>query len=747
MTEILSSIRDWVATPGFAPELLLLVLKGVAILLVASMVGFALRRAPAALRHLCWSLSVAALVLLPILTLTLPSWRPALLPPPAVTGAAALDNVKSSAAGSTDAASPTHSTSGVATEAANEAQGALASDSDRAALAAPTSWTQTLLMVWLAGVGLILLYMLAGTLGAWHVVTRARPLRDETWLEALDEIVDRLDVRRPIQMLRTPAIRVPMVWGVLRPVVLLPESADEWDGERRRCVLAHELAHVKRWDALTQTVAGFACAVHWMNPLVWQAARRMRLEREIACDDYVLRAARTRASDYANHLIDIARQAPVVMTTPVSAVAMARRSQLEGRVLSILEDRARRALPRASALVAVVAALLLILPVAAFRPVAESAAPTPGKTRTEAPARPEAKPAAKPVPAWKSEVVPENAVAGQVDVKFESDTDADTDTDVESIVKAAIAPDVISRSFDVSPGGKLTIESDNGDILVQTGGSNRVEIEIHRQARGNASVEDFTVSSQKNGNEVEIVGESRRFSGNNGVAVRYLVTVPRRFNLELETGGGSIEVESLDGVIAAETSGGNLKFGRITGPIQAETSGGNITLIETEGNVNVETSGGEIRIGRVKGTVHAETSGGSISVEDSGGDINVATSGGNIRLGRIGGTISAETSGGNIEVEEVSGSIQAETSGGNIVARISRQPAAESVLATSGGGITVYLAEGLKLDVVASTSGGTIDTEFPITTRRMDDDFLDGTLNGGGPRLVLEGDAVRIRRL
>jgi hypothetical protein len=86
---------------------------------------------------------------------------------------------------------------------------------------------------------------------------------------------------------------------------VLPASADEWGDDRRRAVLLHELAHVARRDCLVQRIAACACAFYWPHPGVWWAARRLRTERELACDDRVL-ASGAAARDYAGHLLDIA---------------------------------------------------------------------------------------------------------------------------------------------------------------------------------------------------------------------------------------------------------------------------------------------------------------------------------------------------------------------------------------------------------------------------------------------------------
>ena len=122
---------------------------------------------------------------------------------------------------------------------------------------------------------------------------------------------------------------------------MLPASADEWTDDRRRAVLLHELAHVARRDCLVQRIAACACALYWPHPGVWWAAKRLRTERELACDDRVL-ASGAAAREYAGHLLDIAhafRAAPA----PATALGMARARQLERRLLAILDEARNRA--------------------------------------------------------------------------------------------------------------------------------------------------------------------------------------------------------------------------------------------------------------------------------------------------------------------------------------------------------------------------------------------------------------------
>ena len=167
---------------------------------------------------------------------------------------------------------------------------------------------------------------------------------------------------------------MPMTWGIRRPAILLPAEADSWTAERRRDVLLHELAHVKRHDFLIQLVARIACAVYWFHPMVWLAATRLREERERACDDHVLRAGAT-PSAYASHLLEIARGLRAARATSLASVAMARPAQLANRLIDVLDTRrCRDTLSARAALPAWLAAIAVVVPLAAAAPrVAEPA--------------------------------------------------------------------------------------------------------------------------------------------------------------------------------------------------------------------------------------------------------------------------------------------------------------------------------------------------------------------------------------
>ena len=149
-------------------------------------------------------------------------------------------------------------------------------------------------------------------------------------------------------------------------------EAAHWSHERLHIVLLHEMAHIRRRDCVTQALAELAGSLYWFNPLVWLAIRRLRVERERACDDLVLSVG-NKASDYAAHLLALARPLETGELA-TAAVTMASSSHLETRLRSILNPQLdRRALTRVAGVTALVIAACLVLPLAAMRPQASDA--------------------------------------------------------------------------------------------------------------------------------------------------------------------------------------------------------------------------------------------------------------------------------------------------------------------------------------------------------------------------------------
>ena len=197
------------------------------------------------------------------------------------------------------------------------------------------SWLAMLPGLYAFGVLLILSRMVVGRITVRRLANRATTLVDPAWTHLLVECRAHMGVWRPVRLLRSLDSTMPMAFGTWRPTILMPSVADTWSSDRRRAVLLHELAHVARRDCLTQMIAAVTCALYWPHPGVWWVARRLRGERELACDDRVL-AVGTRARDYAGHLLDLAYTLGG-SRAPALTVSMARRGEIEGRMLAALD--------------------------------------------------------------------------------------------------------------------------------------------------------------------------------------------------------------------------------------------------------------------------------------------------------------------------------------------------------------------------------------------------------------------------
>lgn len=362
------------------PFLMAVELKGVALLALCALAALALRRGSAAGRHWVWLLGVTGLLALPLLQAATPRWTAAL---PAWTPSATL--VRESGWAAVWSASPRVEAEdanarptkpdGVGGESPGVRSAPPSSSPTRGVTTPPApvetprsariGFGVTILGAWLA-ITLALLARLWASLRAIRRLEAGASTFPQGRVTALaTRLAREAGVARQIRLLMGAPDAMPMSWGWRRPVILLPEGAGLWPRRRLAAVLLHELAHVRRGDCLTQLVAEVTVALHWVNPLGWLAARRLRLEREYACDDLVLGAG-ARASDYAHELLALARTYRFEAAPARAAVAMARRGSLSRRLRALLDATRRRTLGRARAVAAGAAAAGLVVALAAF---------------------------------------------------------------------------------------------------------------------------------------------------------------------------------------------------------------------------------------------------------------------------------------------------------------------------------------------------------------------------------------------
>jgi beta-lactamase regulating signal transducer with metallopeptidase domain len=383
------------------PTLLLLAAKVTILFVAAWIVAALLRHRSAAARHLVWMLAIGLALLLPVAAGVVPSWAvPGVRDMRAAAPADAAVEPKGglvAIAGGLGAAPATTSPPAAEARAGTGDAAVTPLRARRVAGAAegpsvpPAAIGR---LIWAGGSGLVLLALVISLVAARRLRRGSRPA-PEALARRAGRFAGALGIRRPVDVLVSDGPAMPLTWGVFRPTVLLPAQAVDWEAERLDAVLVHELAHVRRWDCASQLVARIACALYWWHPLAWHAARKLREERELACDDVVLRHG-ARASSYADHLLALAHGFRAGPVSALVGIAMARPSQLAGRLLAVLDHtRARAQLGRWQASGALAVALALLVPVAgatsgsAVRPDADD----PGPAEAVSPTRTVAGPA------------------------------------------------------------------------------------------------------------------------------------------------------------------------------------------------------------------------------------------------------------------------------------------------------------------------------------------------------------------
>lgn len=329
----------------------------------------------------------------------------------------------------------------------------------------------------------------------------------------------------------------------------------------------------------------------------------------------------------------------------------------------------------------------------------------------------------------------------------------------------------------VSSNATLTIHAPIGNLLVDTTGTDAVDVEIT-----NKQVTSREVTCRAD--LVEIEGTAP--AGFNGTA-DWKIRVPKSMNLDLVTLGGNINMGDSDGNVTLRTTGGSvivgnirgraaiitqggfIKSGNIGNTVELRSKGGYLEVGNIAGDAVFETSVGSIRTGIVDGRVTAETAGGNITIREARGDVVATTAAGDISVGE-GRRITASTAGGNItsrtvrgpfkghtdygdiRVEQATSWIEATTGQGNIFVKLVPDNLDGDLhvdLTTGVGDITLFVPERMKATVDATIQRPTFNTprivsDFPMNAltatgaaRSLTPVQQKSILNGGGNNIRL----------
>lgn len=197
-------------------------------------------------------------------------------------------------------------------------------------------WPTIVMSVLAVGFLTQLIRLLIGNLRVHHLVRTSTGDTPTEWTADWHDAEATMQVGHEIALRESPTDISPLACGVFRRTVLFPIAAREWERDRRRAVMLHELGHVRQRDVAAILLGQLAVAVYFFHPLVWFVVRQLRHDCERACDDLVLNAGQQPVT-YARHLAEIARSFSNSRHKTALAMAMSRPSNIESRVTAILD--------------------------------------------------------------------------------------------------------------------------------------------------------------------------------------------------------------------------------------------------------------------------------------------------------------------------------------------------------------------------------------------------------------------------
>ena len=260
-----------------------------------------------------------------------------------------------------------------------------------------------------------------------------------------------------------------------------------------------------------------------------------------------------------------------------------------------------------------------------------------------------------------------------------------------------------TRTFRASPGGKLELDLDAGGTVQVTGdGGSSINVSYRVSGSG-----EPTIAFDETADGLKITTKFRVRNTHNSSGIDLEIQVPSHYDIELDSMGGGLHVDGVDGTFSGKTMGGELILRNVRGEARLKTMGGEIEVTDAELDGSVETMGGEVTLRRVTGDLNGSSMGGAVRY------IEVQR-----RDGRVGGpkqidmddldgvteeTVQISTMGGEIDVDEAPAGVAAHTMGGDIDIESAEQFAK---VTTMGGDIEIRAIDGW---VKATTMGGDVD--------------------------------------
>lgn len=193
-------------------------------------------------------------------------------------------------------------------------------------------------LIYLVGVALFGLRLAGGWLYLQHLSHTATQPAQAIWKDCTEQLRAVLKIRAVVQVRESARVTVPMVVGMFKPVLLVPIGlATGLSNREIEAILAHELAHIKRYDYAVNLLQSVMEVLYFFHPALWWLSARVREEREHCCDDLAVRACGGDGRALAGALARVEERRLAQVSTPALAMAFAsRRQQLLHRVRRVL---------------------------------------------------------------------------------------------------------------------------------------------------------------------------------------------------------------------------------------------------------------------------------------------------------------------------------------------------------------------------------------------------------------------------
>lgn len=290
---------------------------------------------------------------------------------------------------------------------------------------------------------------------------------------------------------------------------------------------------------------------------------------------------------------------------------------------------------------------------------------------------------------------------------------------------SAQAADLV-KEFKVSMGKKLEMELKTGGSINIVGWDKEVvAVEVYLEGR---DADDCKVEFDQSASGVRVYSYYTGWRNNHSSSLRFVIKVPKRFDLKFDSMGGGITIDGVEGTMTGKTKGGELNLTNLKGELNLKTMGGSITLTKSEVDGEVKTNGGKVLLQDVTGNVKGHSMGGAVTysnvtdrsgkstgkevrISSMGGEINVdeaphgaevSTMGGDIEVRSAAEHVKAKTMGGNIRIDAIDGWVRAETMGGDVEVTMVGDPAKRQRdvdISSNSGDITLTVPKGLSMEV------------------------------------------------